>query len=207
MTVGRSSGVLCLAQIVPAPTMLSSISVVRGATGFPDMTRTQIIDEELNAVATHLRARREAILEAWRASADADPQLTTANALPRSQFNDHIPDVLDLLERKLQAWPQEPQRLDEERKRDAAAHGLQRWHQGYRLREVTREWGHLQLALLDEIEQLCERAPAQLDRSDGDCAAGAERVVRRRASARACPSTFSWSSSKRKATCATWRGR
>ena len=117
------------------------------------MARTKIIDEELNAVATHLRARREAILEAWRASADADPQLTTANALPRSQFNDHIPDVLDLLERKLKAWPQEPQRLDEERKRDAAAHGLQRWHQGYRLREVTREWGHLHLALLDEIER------------------------------------------------------
>ena len=117
------------------------------------MTRTRIIDEELNAVATHLRARREAILEAWRASADADPQLTTVNALPSSQFNDHIPDVLDLLERKLKAWPQEPQRLDQERRNDAAAHGLQRWQQGYRLREVTREWGHLQLALLDEIER------------------------------------------------------
>ncbi len=117
------------------------------------MNRTQIIDEELNAVAAHLRVRREAILEAWRASANADPQLTTANALPRSQFNDHIPDVLDLLERKLEAWPQEPQRLEQERRNDAAAHGLQRWQQGYRLREVTREWGHLQLALLDEIER------------------------------------------------------
>ncbi len=117
------------------------------------MTRTKFIDEELNAVASHLRARRDAILQAWRAAADADPQLTTANALPRSQFNDHIPDVLDLLERKLEAWPQEPQRLDQEQKNDAAAHGLQRWQQGYRLREVTREWGHLQLALLDEIER------------------------------------------------------
>ena len=117
------------------------------------MARTQIIDEELNAVATHLRERREAILEAWRAAADADPQLTTVNSLPRSQFNDHIPDVLDLLERKLQAWPQEPQRLDQEQKSDAAAHGLQRWQQGYRLREVTREWGHLQLVLLDELER------------------------------------------------------
>ena len=140
--------------------MLSSISVVRPAP--PDllaMTRTQIIDEELNAVATHLHARREAILEAWRVAADADPQLTTSNALPRSQFNDHIPDVLDLLERKLQAWPQQPQHLDQERKRDAAAHGLQRWHQGYRLREVAREWGHLQLALLDEIERFASARP------------------------------------------------
>ena len=39
------------------------------------------------------------------------------------------------------------------KKKDAASHGLQRWHQGYRLREVTREWGHLQLVLLDELER------------------------------------------------------
>jgi signal transduction histidine kinase len=118
------------------------------------MDRTQIIDEELNAVSAHLRGRRQAILDAWRVAADADPQLTTANALPQSQFNDHIPDVLDVFERKLQAWPEDPpQPLDQKQKEDAAAHGLQRWHQGYRLREVTREWGHLQLVLLDELER------------------------------------------------------
>ena len=118
-----------------------------------DMARTKIIDEELNAVAAHLRERRPAILDAWRAAANADPHLTTANALPRSQFNDHIPDVLDHLERRLQAWPDDPLRLDAQQKKDAAAHGLQRWQQGYRLREVTREWGHLQLVLLDELER------------------------------------------------------
>ena len=117
------------------------------------MARTQIIDEELSGVAAYLRERREDILQAWRAAADADPLLTTANSLPKSQFNDHIPDVLDLFERKLQAWPQDPQALDQEQKADAATHGLQRWHQGYRLREVTREWGHLQLVLLDELER------------------------------------------------------
>ena len=116
------------------------------------MVRTSIIDEELNGVAAYLRERRRAILQAWRAVADADPQLTTANALPQSQFNDHIPDVLDVFERRLRAWPQEPEALDQEQKEDAATHGLQRWHQGYRLREVTREWGHLQLVLLDELE-------------------------------------------------------
>ncbi|HKO69152.1 MAG TPA: HAMP domain-containing sensor histidine kinase [Burkholderiaceae bacterium] len=116
------------------------------------MARTQIIDEELNAVAAYLRERRPAILDAWRAAADADPQLTTSDSLPRTQFNDHIPDVLDNFERRLQAWPAEPQRLEAQQKKDAASHGLQRWQQGYRLREVTREWGHLQLVLLDELE-------------------------------------------------------
>ena len=116
------------------------------------MSRTKIIDEQLNAVAAYLRERRPAILDAWRAAADADPQLTTSNSLPRSQFNDHIPDVLDVLERRLQAWPDDPKRLDAEQQKDAASHGLQRWQQGYRLREVTREWGHLQIVLLDELE-------------------------------------------------------
>ena len=116
------------------------------------MTRTKIIDEELNAVAAYLRERRSAILDAWRAAADADTQLTTSNSLPRSQFIDHIPYVLDVLERRLQAWPEDPERLASEQKKEATSHGLQRWQQGYRLREVTREWGHLQLALLDELE-------------------------------------------------------
>ncbi|MGH6612023.1 MAG: sensor histidine kinase [Burkholderiaceae bacterium] len=117
------------------------------------MPRTQIIDEQLNSLAACLRARREAILTAWREAADDDPLLTTADSLPTSQFNDHIPDVLETFERKLQAWPQEPPQLEKEREQDATTHGLQRWHQGYRLREVTREWGHLHLVLNDELER------------------------------------------------------
>ena len=116
------------------------------------MPRANILNDELNRVAAHMHARRQAILDAWRAVADADPLLTTANSLPQSQFNDHIPDVLDVFECKLQAWPHDAQVLEDEQKKDAATHGLQRWHQGYRLREVTREWGHLQLVLLDELE-------------------------------------------------------
>lgn len=117
------------------------------------MPRTRTIDEQLNSLATCLRERRDAILAAWRAAADADPQLTTADSLPQSQFNDHIPDVLEGFERSLQAWPHDPQNLEREHEEDATTHGLQRWHQGYRLREVTREWGHLQLVLNDELER------------------------------------------------------
>jgi hypothetical protein len=47
------------------------------------MACIQIIDEELNAVAAHLRGRRDAILDAWRAAADANPQLTTADSIFR----------------------------------------------------------------------------------------------------------------------------
>jgi len=118
------------------------------------ITRTQQIDKDLTALAAYLAERRPAILEAWRKAVDADHELTTASSLPRTQFNDHIPDLLDAFERVLRAWPEDVSAGSRrEQREDAAGHGLQRWQQGYHLREVTREWGHLQLCLVDEIER------------------------------------------------------
>ncbi|MEO8061168.1 MAG: HAMP domain-containing sensor histidine kinase [Pseudomonadota bacterium] len=74
-------------------------------------------------------------------------------ALPRTQFNDHMPELLDAYERGLRRWPREESAASEEdRKDDSAKHGLMRWQQGYLLREVTLEWGHLQLCLMAELE-------------------------------------------------------
>jgi signal transduction histidine kinase len=107
----------------------------------------------LAALAAHLRAQREAILAAWRRAVDADPQLTTASTLSKSQFVDHMPEVLDTFERHLSAksYP-EKRAAVEEQKDGAAAHGLQRWQQGYNQRETARDWGHLQLCLLAELD-------------------------------------------------------
>jgi signal transduction histidine kinase len=109
--------------------------------------------EVLAALARHLRARRETLLGAWRQSVDADPHLTTASTLSKSQFIDHIPEMLDIFERRLtvQSEPQKRAATDEQ-KEGAAAHGLQRWQQGYNQRETARDWGHLQLCLLAELE-------------------------------------------------------
>jgi signal transduction histidine kinase len=117
------------------------------------MHRTQRIGEQLVALAAYLAGRREAILRAWRSAVDADPELTTASSLPRTQFYDHIPDVLDAFELKVHSansGKDAPSKAEQEE--DAAAHGLQRWQQGYHLREVTREWGHLHLCLVEELE-------------------------------------------------------
>ncbi len=117
------------------------------------MEHTQKAADQLTALAEHLVARRSAILQAWRESVQADPELTVVTALPRTQFNDHIPQVLDSFERKLRVWSRpESAAAQEQRREDSASHGLQRWQQGYRLREVTREWGHLQLCLVTELE-------------------------------------------------------
>ena len=116
------------------------------------MDRGLKTDEQLASLAAHLAARRTAILQAWRNRVDADPELTAPSSLPRTQFNDHVPELLDAFARTLHAWPtQDVADAEQQRKEDAAGHGLQRWQQGYHLREVTREWGHLHLCLADEL--------------------------------------------------------
>ncbi len=129
------------------------------------MDHTQKTDEQLAALASHLRARRAAILQAWHEAVDADRELSAPSSLPGTQFYDHIPELLDAFEKSLLVSSrQERIATNEEQKEDAASHGLQRWQQGYRLREVTREWGHLQLCLVSELE---EYSTAHLDLEPG----------------------------------------
>jgi len=116
------------------------------------MGRNPQTDEQLAALASYLTSRRAAILQAWRTAVDNDLELTAPSSLPRTQFNDHIPDLLNAFEKRLHSWPRsEGAASEQQRKENAASHGLQRWQQGYRLREVTREWGHLHLCLVGEL--------------------------------------------------------
>ena len=118
------------------------------------------IDTQLSGLASHLEARRETILRAWRKSIDRDPEMNTGASLPRAQLDDHIPALLDAFGRRLRLLTvKETVPLKEEDKGDASAHGLQRWQQGYDLREVTREWGRLQLCLADELESYASSHP------------------------------------------------
>jgi signal transduction histidine kinase len=110
-------------------------------------------NDVLTGLASHLRARRQLLLDAWRRAVDADPELRAAATLSRVQFIDHIPKILDTLERRLTAaGGAEKEAASQEQKEGAAEHGLQRWQQGYNQRETARDWGHLHLCLLAEIE-------------------------------------------------------
>ena len=117
--------------------------------------------EQLVALSHYLASRRQAILEAWHAAADADPAQTTVSFLTRSQFNDHIPQLLDAFERKLRATPggNRAADADEEKTVQDLKHGLQRWQQGYRLTELMHEWGHLHLCLFEEVESFATAHP------------------------------------------------
>jgi len=110
----------------------------------------------------HLSSRRKAILLAWLKASGADPEQTTAHSLTLGQFNDHIPEVLDALELKLRARPGSAaaETAIADQKKEEAQHGLHRWQQGYRLRELMNEWGHLQQCIFEELVVFAEKHPS-----------------------------------------------
>src|SRR5580692_10963246 len=111
-------------------------------------------DEQLMALADHLQAERSRILLSWQESVAHDPELTTSSTISRTQFNDHIPQVLEAFEHRLRAKdPTERHQARQEQRENAAVHGLHRWQQGYDQREAMREWGHLHLSILRELER------------------------------------------------------
>src|ERR1700741_3028872 len=118
------------------------------------MGDTKRMRGQLRGLAHPLARRREALLDAWRLATDIDPEVTSAAASTRNQFVDHIPDVLDAFEGRLGAQDSEEKaEAAGEPKEGAAEHGTHRGQQGYRLTETMREWGHLQLCLLTELER------------------------------------------------------
>jgi signal transduction histidine kinase len=111
------------------------------------------------AIADHFRGRIAAVMAAWRAAVAADPRLATGDSLPRVQLEDHLPRWLELFAVVLAASPETMQAAVAEEDRDAGAHGLQRWQQGYDLHEVTREWGCMHHVLVAELERFAAAHP------------------------------------------------
>jgi signal transduction histidine kinase len=116
---------------------------------------TDTLQERREALGASFRALIPALLAAWHASLEADPKLKTGDALPRSQIDDHLPQWLQAFANLLAAAPGAPAGDPEaQESRNAEAHGLQRWQQGYDLHEVTREWGCLHRCLVAALEDI-----------------------------------------------------
>lgn len=111
--------------------------------------------------AEYLATRRNGILDSWREASEADRQQPTAHSLSQSQFNDHIPELLEALQRKLRSRPGGWNATDagEDMRVEEGKHGLQRWQQGYRQEELMREWGLLHLCLGRELENFALQCP------------------------------------------------
>jgi signal transduction histidine kinase len=102
------------------------------------------------ALADHLRDRRDALMLEWYRAVKGDPDLNQGESLPRTELFDHIPALLKAFEERLRrtADPVEPATVE-----PASAHGLQRWQQGYDLREVIRELGQLNRCVIIELDR------------------------------------------------------
>jgi signal transduction histidine kinase len=115
---------------------------------------------QASALAATLFARRDAILNAWRAAGEPAADRGLASSLSRAQFNDHIPAVLDCLGHTLESWPMaEAAEAGTDQTARVCEHGQQRWQQGYQLRDLIREWGHLQICVADELERYVAAHP------------------------------------------------
>jgi signal transduction histidine kinase len=114
----------------------------------------EITQPELAALAQYMSSRRAAVLAAWQLAIKRDPELKTGDALPRVQLLDHIPAILSTFEQELReaGHPVAEAQGGAAGQEPAAAHGLQRWRQGYDLREVTRELGKLNECVIAELD-------------------------------------------------------
>lgn len=118
--------------------------------------------KHLHGLSAYFAQNRERLLTEWRRAADSDSAQTTVSALSRSQFNNHIPQLLTIFEEELRDGDQSQliRPPIEEIK-----HGLQRWQQGYQLPELMREWDHLHNCMADLIAEYARRHPG----SDCEC--------------------------------------
>jgi signal transduction histidine kinase len=118
------------------------------------------VQRDLATLADHLSLHHEAVLIAWRRAIQNDPAITSGDSLPRSELFDHIPALLRAFEAEIRAAKTGKERRAEKDAHDqAAAHGLQRWQQGYDLREVSREWGKLNQCVLAELDRYAKDRP------------------------------------------------
>jgi signal transduction histidine kinase len=117
--------------------------------------------QQFSALSDQFAARRLEILGAWSKADRADPEQTTARSLTFSQFFDHIPEILDAFEYRLRSHPDgmDARTADGDKKEEGVKHGLHRWQQGYRLRELINECGHLQCSLFEQLEEIASEHP------------------------------------------------
>ncbi len=106
-----------------------------------------------SALATIFLAQSETILARWRARVEADPKVENSPRLSRTQFYDHIPDILNAFGERLRSHPISPAQRQRESEM-AHQHSRHRWQQGYSLRSLLHEWGDLNYVVLEALNTL-----------------------------------------------------
>ncbi|WP_421826260.1 sensor histidine kinase [Larkinella sp.] len=104
--------------------------------------------QSLIDLSAYLAARREAVLNNWQTACQTDPTFNTTAKLSREEFNNKVPAMINVFERRLRQQP-----LEGDVELLAEEHGLHRWQKGYVLHELLGEVQHLNWILLEEHRQ------------------------------------------------------
>lgn len=110
-------------------------------------TRSSNNPQPLAELVSYFFTRREAILNNWRITCENDAFLGKISTLSRDEFNNLIPIVLTLLEKRLMKEPE-----DVDPAIAATSHGLHRWQKSHALLETIRELNHFTQILYNELE-------------------------------------------------------
>jgi len=104
----------------------------------------------LTEVADSLRDRQKEVIERWMQACEADDAMDVVSRLTRAQFKNNLPSAIEQLSRMLlpEADATSLDRINDE----VAKHGHHRWKQGFNLRQLIRDWGHLNEVLVDFID-------------------------------------------------------
>ena len=100
----------------------------------------------LNEIGLLLRDGTETIVRAWTDKVASDHRVRSDEQLTYLQLVNHVPQIIEELSYALAA------EAPVESLTEGRAHGRQRWHYGYELKEVIRELILLRVTLMEFIE-------------------------------------------------------
>ncbi len=103
-----------------------------------------------------LKNGQETIVRDWTEKVAADRRINSDARLSYVQLIDHVPQIVEELQRALSSSDGEPRTLEEGKE-----HGRQRWQQGYELKEVVRELTLLRATLVEFLEKYRAALPSQ----------------------------------------------
>ncbi|HEX8464936.1 MAG TPA: HAMP domain-containing sensor histidine kinase, partial [Abditibacterium sp.] len=113
------------------------------------------LDAALHEVATHLGQRRPQLLARWRECVAGDEEIAGSSLMTRSQFYNHMPWLLASFGHKLKTMSRTALEAQHEQEAEIAQqHSHHRWQQGYSMRSLVREWGHLNTAMVELLNEI-----------------------------------------------------
>jgi signal transduction histidine kinase len=117
------------------------------------MKNTEEQHPGLLKLAAHLETQHETILQTWRKASEDDAVQGVMASMSRSEFFDHMPQILESFEERLRLWPEaEASAVREAENHTAWEHGAHRWQQGYNLQEMAREWSLFNVVVVEALD-------------------------------------------------------